>query len=73
MDNKKTSYLEKIAQEVEEIFYQNMDDMDEIRAQMLEYIPAKLKESFKNGLEVGQRQRTGQGGQTKKPYRKFRK
>lgn len=41
--------------------------------EVLTYLFAdKIKESFKNGLEVGKRQ-SGQDRQSGKPYRKFRR
>ena len=47
-------------------------DTTELKVILKNLLLAKIKESFKNGLEIGMRGR-GQDGQDRKPYRKFRR
>ncbi|RJR32827.1 MAG: hypothetical protein C4567_17845 [Deltaproteobacteria bacterium] len=48
------------------------EDTEEMKANLKNLLLAKIKESFKNGLEIGMRGR-GQDGRDRKPYRKFRR
>jgi hypothetical protein len=77
---KKPSFLEETLRKVEDICFQNVENVDRLRTELLEFLPEKIKQSFKNGLEAGRR-KTGQDKTGKpaykeagrKPYRNWRR
>ena len=69
---KTSKYLEEVKGDVERLIHE-IDDKESLFAPMESLVIRKVKESFKNGLEVGRKQRTGQNRQHRKPYRKYRK
>lgn len=71
---KEPTFLDEVMRKVEDIVYQNQENTDRLRTELLEFLPAKIKQSFKNGVEAGMR-KTGQDRQDrqKKPYQKFRR
>jgi hypothetical protein len=66
---KEPTFLEEVMRKTEDIIYQNMENVDRLRTELLEFLPEKIKQSFRNGLEAGTRKK----GQDGKPYRKFRR
>jgi len=69
---KEPNFLDEVMRKVEDIIFQNRENPDRLRTELLEFLPEKIKQSFRNGVEAGSR-KTGQVRQNKKPYRQFRR
>lgn len=69
---KSPSYLEQSIKEMKDLLRQ-CDTTDEMEGVMREFMQAKIRESFKNGIEVGKKKAQAperQGQSTGKPWRK---
>ena len=57
------SYIEQLTAEVNELF-NGAADRDTLRQSVVEFVTAKSKESFKNGLSAARKRSYGKNGQT---------